>query len=140
MHSPTCTPRSAWPSSSGWKKDLLAGRRTVAARYAEVLGSTPGLTFCAQAPWAHSNFWLMSVLVDAEYPRSREELFACLRESGIQSRPFFTPLPDVEAYRDARHTDVPVARRLHAQGLSLPSSASLTAADQDRVLAELLSL
>ena len=120
-------------------EDLLAHRRALAARYAEALDSAPGLTFCAEAPWARSNFWLMSVLVDAEHTRSRGQLMASLADCGIQSRPFFTPLPDIDAYRDARPADIPVARRLHAQGLSLPSSASLTEADQDRVLIELLA-
>ena len=120
-------------------EDLLARRRALAWRYAELLDSTPGLTFCAQAPWACSNFWLMSVLIDAEHARSREQVMAALADRAIQSRPFFTPLPDTAAYRNARLADVPVARRLHSQGLSIPSSASLTEADQDRVLVELLA-
>jgi perosamine synthetase len=120
-------------------EQMLAHRRALAERYAEALAGAPGLTFCGEASWAHANFWLMSVLVDAEQGRSRERLMDCLEDAGIQARPFFTPLPDVGAYHDARRADVPVARRLHAQGLSLPSSASLTESDQDRVLARLLA-
>jgi perosamine synthetase len=120
-------------------EELLAHRRWLAARYADALAWAPGLTFCAEAPWADSNFWLMSVLLDGEHTRSREQQIASLADAGIQTRPFFTPLPDVAAYRDSRTAEIPVARRLHAQGLSLPSSASLSEADQDRVLAELLA-
>ena len=122
-------------------EDLVARRRRLAARYAESLAGVPGLRFCAQASWADSNFWLMSVLVDAcEHGRSREQLMAALDRAGIDSRPFFTPLPDLGAHRaDTDIYEIPVARRLHAQGLSLPSSASLDEADQDRVLAELLA-
>jgi perosamine synthetase len=120
-------------------EEVLAHRRRLAARYAVALDDTPGLTFCAQAPWAQSNFWLMSVLVDApRYGRTRQQLMRALGEAGIDSRPFFTPLPDTAAYDTCRDSAIPIARRLHAQGLCLPSSFGLTDADQDRVLAELL--
>ncbi len=122
-------------------EDLIARRRTLAARYAASIARAPGLTFCAEMPWAQSNFWLMSVLVDAGvYGRTREQLMGRLEHAGIDSRPFFTPLPDVGAHRRTGNTSqVPVARRLHAEGLVLPSSTSLGDADQDRVLAELLA-
>ena len=120
--------------------ESLARRRRLADRYAAALAAAPGLSFCAQAPWAQCNHWLMSVLVDpVEYGRTRDQLMATLADAGIESRPFFTPLPDIEAYRGGGPVDVPVARRLHASGLSLPSSASLEPPDQDRVLAELLA-
>ncbi|HXN38723.1 MAG TPA: DegT/DnrJ/EryC1/StrS family aminotransferase, partial [Solirubrobacteraceae bacterium] len=118
--------------------ELLAHRRALAARYAAGLADVAGLTFCAQAPWARCNYWLMSVLVDAaEYGRSREQLMAALAGVGIESRPFFVPLPDVGAHLRESPAHVPVARRLHREGLSIPSSASLDEADQDRVIAAL---
>jgi perosamine synthetase len=121
-------------------EQFLARRRTLAARYASGLAETPGLTFCAEESWARSNFWLMSVLVDREpHGRSREQVMAALERAGIESRPFFTPLSDIGAYDVENDAKVPVARRLHAQGLSLPSSAKLDARDQDRVIAELTS-
>jgi perosamine synthetase len=122
-------------------EDLIARRRTLAARYAASIACAPGLTFCVEMSWAQSNFWLMSVLVDASvYGRTREQLMGALEHAGIDSRPFFTPLPDVGAHRRAGDTSrIPVARRLHAEGLVLPSSTSLGEADQDRVLAELLA-
>jgi perosamine synthetase len=118
---------------------LLTRRRMLAARYAEALAGAAGLTFCAQAPWADSNFWLMSVLVDpTRYGRTRRRLMAALDHVGVDSRPFFTPLPDTGAHRAQADAHLPVARRLHAEGLCLPSSTDLSDEDQDRVLAELL--
>jgi perosamine synthetase len=120
--------------------ELVDRRRAIAARYASAIAEVPGLTFCEQAPWARSNFWLMSVLVDERaYGRSRRQLMGELDRAGIDSRPLFTPLPDIGAYRDTAAVDIPVSRRLHDRGLSLPSSASLAEADQERVIAELLT-
>lgn len=119
--------------------DLLARRRALASRYAAALESVEGLTFSGEAPWANANFWLMSVLIDrARYGRSRGELMEALDHVGIDSRPFFVPLPDLRGHQ--QEAEVPVARCLHAGGLILPSSSGLEEVDQDRVLGELLAV
>lgn len=118
--------------------DLLAHRRALAARYAEGLAEIPGLTFCAEPLGAYSNYWLASMLVNAqEYGCSRKQLMRELQDVGVESRPFFMPVPDTVAYRSTEAPDIPVARRLHAEGLCLPSSVGLHEADQDRVIAAL---
>jgi dTDP-4-amino-4,6-dideoxygalactose transaminase len=52
----------------------------------------------------------------------------------IDARPFFTPLPALDVYPGSDDSRVPVARRLHEQGVSIPSSASLDQHQQDRVI------
>ncbi|HEX3519227.1 MAG TPA: aminotransferase class I/II-fold pyridoxal phosphate-dependent enzyme [Solirubrobacteraceae bacterium] len=118
-------------------EELLSRRRSIALRYAEALDRTDDLEFSPEEPWARSNFWLMSVLVDsARHGRSREQLAQALEHAGIEARPFFTPIADLAAYDSG--AAVPVARRLHRDGLLIPSSSGLTGAEQERVLAELL--
>jgi len=118
--------------------ELVGRRRAIAARYAEQLAGVDGLTFCTEAEWATSNFWLMSVLVDeAAYGRSREQLIEDLSAAGIDSRPFFRPLSLLPMFERFASADVPVARSLHARGVSIPSSADLDEAAQARVIAEL---
>lgn len=120
--------------------ELLDRRRYVAQRYASALADVEGLTFCAEAPWARSNFWLMSVLVDHErYGESRDELMARLDAAGVDSRPFFYPVPLLGPYRAFSEGDFPTSTRLHASGLSIPSSASLGKDDQARVVEVLRS-
>ena len=120
--------------------ELVRRRREIGARYAEGLRDAPGLRFCTEAPWADSNHWLMSVLVDPEvHGADRVAVAEHLSAAGIDTRPFFHPLPALAPYAEFARGDVPVATRLHAQGLSIPSSGSLTDADVDRVIAALLS-
>jgi perosamine synthetase len=115
--------------------ELLKHRRRLAERYAETLADTAGLTFCREAPWATSNFWLMSVLVDPErYGESRDKLMERLDDAGVDSRPFFHPIPLLLSYSDFAGGDFPTSRRLHARGLSIPSSADLDEEAQDRVI------
>ena len=117
--------------------ELLHTRRTIAGRYREALRDVEDLHFMDEAPGAHSNFWLMSVLVDeAVAGRTRHSLQAELQAAEIDARPYFHPLPDLAPYRDWP-ANVPVSRRLHEQGLCIPSSASLTSEQQERVIAVL---
>jgi perosamine synthetase len=118
--------------------ELLEARRAIASRYANALGDVDDLRFCSEASWAKSNFWLMSVLVDERVRgRTREGLAADLDAAGVDTRPFFHPVGDLAMYRPFLREETPVARLLHRRGLSLPSSPSLTPADQDRVIAAL---
>ena len=117
--------------------DRLAARRALAARYTAALRDVPDLRFCTEAPGTRHNFWLMSVLVDESVAgRSRTDVMDALRAVGIDSRPFFSPLPGLPPYRPfAGDGEYPVAVRLHAQGVSIPSSSHLTNEEQDLVCA-----
>jgi perosamine synthetase len=117
---------------------LLAARRAVAERYARSLNRVQGLTYASEETWAHSNFWLGSVLVDpASYGEDRDDLAARLSEASVETRPFFRPLHLQEPYRGCAPAPPSVSVHLHEVGLSVPSSASLEPADQDRVLSVL---
>lgn len=118
--------------------ELLDRRRVLAARYAAGLAGVPGLQFCAEADGCDSNHWLMSVLVDeAVHERSPTRLIADLSKQAIEARPFFMPLPALSPYAGSRHGPWPVSERLHACGVSIPSSANLDDEAQDRVIAAL---
>jgi perosamine synthetase len=118
--------------------ELVNRRRMLAARYAAGLRAVPGLRFCAEADGCESNRWLMSVLVDeAAHGRSPARLMDDLAAQAIEARPFFMPLPDLPPYAGSRHGPWPVSKRLHACGVSIPSSAGLDDDSQDRVIAAL---
>lgn len=117
--------------------ERLAARRGIFDRYLQALDGQPGLRFTQEEPWARSNCWLMSVLIDDErYGRDRDRVMRDLDAVGIEARPFFAPLgrhPHLRQFAG----DAPVADRVHSQGLNIPSSADLDAAAQERVIAAL---
>jgi perosamine synthetase len=80
--------------------------------------------------------WMYAVLVEGEFGLSRDELRAALAAEGIETRTFFVPLHLQPAYGELhRGQRFPVAERLAATGLYLPSSPSLDDDDVDRVAA-----
>jgi len=117
---------------------FLQRKRAIAATYREALAALPGITTAPDEPWAESSFWLYSVGVDAEMCGvDRTTLRERLLARGIDTRPIWSPLHTLAPYQESPRLGGAVAERLFAQGLSLPSSVGLSAAQQARVIAAL---
>jgi perosamine synthetase len=108
--------------------DVLARKRTIATRYGSALANVPGVALQDEAPWAHNVWWMVSILVD---PSLRDPLMQHLKENGVDTRPFFHPAHTLPMYR--REESFPVAERLGASGINLPSAPTLTDEQIDRV-------
>jgi len=120
--------------------EILARKHRIAMRY-QCLSEIPGITLPSDEPGTCSSDWLTTVLVDeAVFGRSRDDLMRGLREQGIETRPIWAPLHQMIVYADAERVGGHVADRIGAQGLSLPSFAGLTEAQQDQVIAAIRSL
>ena len=113
---------------------FVEGKRETARAYTEALGRLPGLEPCAEQPWATSNFWMYSILLDPAIWGSAREVIDAAAKAGIQCRPLFYPIHRQPPYRDCPAYRVEVADQLHARGLSLPCSVGITPAQRDRVI------
>lgn len=110
---------------------LIAKKIADARLYNSLLQNVKGLSVQPQMPWAKSVYWMHSVLVDErEFGCSRDELMAGLKESGIDSRPFFYPMHQLPPYKNGHSDkDFPVAVRLSRAGINLPSAVQLSEQD-----------
>ncbi|MGY0372535.1 LegC family aminotransferase [Clostridium sp. JNZ J1-5] len=97
-----------------------------AAYYNEKLKDVKGVTLPVEMPWAKNCFWLYSILIEDDYPISRDELIKKLGENKIESRTFFMPVHDMPPYKECKAGDMKVTEEIAARGINLPSSASLT--------------
>jgi perosamine synthetase len=114
---------------------FIEKRRSVAANYTAAFKNVTGLTPMSEAPWARSIFWLYTVLVDeAEFGLDSRRLMRRLAELGIQSRPLWLPLHLSPVNQSLQTYGGDVAAHIQRQALSLPSSASLTASEQQAVI------
>ncbi len=114
--------------------EFVAARRRIAAAYAEAFSGLAGVSFMPEAPWATANRWLSAILVDA--PAAGHDsrwLMRRLADAGIQARPLWQPLHRSPAFGWDAGERLWVADVLNRDGLCLPSSASLSPADQARV-------
>jgi perosamine synthetase len=100
--------------------ETLSAKRTVAGWYRRDLEGIDGVTLQDEASWARCVFWMNSILVA---PELRDPLMSHLAGEGVETRPFFHPAHTMPVYRSAE--SFPVAERLGASGINLPSYADL---------------
>lgn len=114
--------------------DYITAKRRIAATYSKALEGMPGITLMKEAPWAYSNDWLFTILIDRQkFGMDSRDVLRKLEASMVQSRPLWQPLHRSKAFSDCGEWDCPVADRLNAEALSLPCSVGLSDDDIYRV-------
>jgi perosamine synthetase len=88
-----------------------------------VLLSKKNFTFQDNLNNRHRITWLVSFLIDED--TNREEYIDNLKGKGIDARPFFYPLSDMEIYKEYCCGSTSVAKKIASLGLSLPTYESL---------------
>lgn len=74
--------------------------------------------------------WLVCVLLDENI--KRDDYIAKLEGKGIDARPFFYPLSDMDIYKSYSKTETPIAHKLSSTGLNLPTYESLLSMSEIR--------
>ena len=120
--------------------DYVAAKRRIAATYSDAFEGVPGIKPMQEAAWAHSTFWMYTILVDSEvFGTDSRGLLRLLDEARIQSRPLWQPLHHSKAFANCGSFDCPVADYLYSVALSLPCSVGVSDQDLQLVLAALVS-
>ena len=113
-------------------------RRISNERYRAALKDVPGVKCIEQAGEMLGNFAYFPILVQPEYPLTRDALYQRFRDNDIIVRRYFYPLiSDFPMYRglpSAAHNNLPVARKLAEQVLCLPIYPDLPHDQVDRVV------
>ncbi len=101
---------------------FLEKRARVAGWYRRHLRGVAGLAEPRPHPRATPVSWLYTIGVDGWTRGRRDRAMAALRRRGIDSRPVFVPMSELPMYR---RRGFPVASRLAASGISLPTYVGL---------------
>jgi len=106
-------------------------RRQVAARYRQAFADIEGIEPMPQAPYGLHTNWLSCFLIDERrFGISRDELIRRLDAAGVEARPVWKPMHLQPLYAGCERYGGDVAEELFRQGICLPSSSSLSAAEQ----------
>ncbi|MBL0500233.1 dTDP-4-amino-4,6-dideoxy-D-glucose aminotransferase VioA [Aeromonas caviae] len=116
----------------------MAQRKAVDARYRAELADVTGITLYRHDCNANSNFSYFPILVEADYPLSRDELYDKLKVNGVLSRRYFYPLiSNMPMYRglpSSNTAHLPQANALAEKVLCLPIYNNLTDLEQSLVI------
>lgn len=102
----------------------LARRKEIDAAYRERLKGVKGIRCLNDAGEKIANYSFFPILVEADYPLSRNDLYQKLKDNGIHPRRYFYPLiSDFPMYRglpSAHRENLPLATAAAQQVLCLP--------------------
>jgi len=121
--------------------EFIEKKRAIASRYCQALGRIPGITLPPEPDWAYPTFWLYSILIDPDVTGiDRKAVQERLLAEGIETRSLWVPAHRMPFYLGATRLGGDFGEKMFATGLCLPSSVSLTDADQERVISTLKSV
>lgn len=116
----------------------LARRKEINATYRELLKHVKGVHCVQNADETVANYSYFPILVDADYPLSRDDLYQKLKDRGIYARRYFFPLiSDFPMYHDlpsAQHANLPVAVEAASKVLCLPIYPALDASALAKII------
>lgn len=113
-------------------------RREIDNLYRDKLSSVSGI-FCPLLPIdTIYNYAYFPILIEKEYPLSRDELNDKLRQHGIFARRYFYPLisnfPMYRGLPSAAQSNLPIASMVADQVICLPTYPALKSEDQRRII------
>jgi perosamine synthetase len=108
-------------------------KRKNALFYNELLKDVKGITIPVEKENTNNAYWLYSILVEDEYPISRDQLIIKLKENGIEARTFFVPVHSMPPYVNCKHGEMSITNELGKKGINLPSSVGIKKEDIEKV-------
>jgi len=117
---------------------VLACRKEVDAFYRERLAGLPGIQCLSDATKMDGNYSYFPILVQSEYPFTRDALYQKLKDRGVYARRYFYPLisdfPMYSEFPSAQQGNLPVAVDVASKILCLPIHPALTHQDLSCVI------
>ena len=121
----------------------IARRQAIDAHYRDLLANVPGIRLLAPVKDTESNQSYFPILVEPNYPLSRDALYYQMKEAGIHGRRYFYPLiSDFPMYRGlptAHAAHLPVANATASKVICLPIYPALSDDDVQRVAAMIIA-
>lgn len=118
--------------------EAIQKRKTVDARYRMGLAEIKGIHCLSDVDSDVANYAYFPILVQSEYPLSRDALYQKMQDNGIYVRRYFYPLiSDFPMYREmysAAPSNLPVARKAASEVICLPIYPALSNEQVDHIL------
>jgi dTDP-4-amino-4,6-dideoxygalactose transaminase len=114
--------------------DFIERKRWIHQRYEQNLMHLGGVTLLGDPPWGTWNGWLTIASFDLDlHPDAPKQVREALEQRNIESRPVWKPMHMQPVFRENHAEITGVADEAFARGLCLPSGASMSEHDVDRV-------
>ena len=100
--------------------DILENKRVTAHAYRDFLKDKEGVTFIEEPENSRSNYWLN--VVKLEDKESRDEFLKVTNDHGVMTRPVWTLMNELPAFKDCQTGEIPNSRYLADRLVNITSS------------------
>ncbi|RKQ40371.1 DegT/DnrJ/EryC1/StrS aminotransferase family protein, partial [Enterobacter sp. R1(2018)] len=118
--------------------EAISARKQIDAKYREQLSAVKGITIPILSKLSNSNHSYFPVIIEDDYPMSRDELYAHLKKHEVLSRRYFYPLisnmPMYRGISSASCDNLRIANYISDRVLCLPIFTSMTSEEQALVI------
>ncbi len=108
---------------------LLASKRRLYEKYRSAFAGLAGVQLFHEPPGCHSNYWLQTLVLDADMAAERDAILQATNAAGLMTRPVWTLAHQQLPYRHCPAMPLPVAESLASRIINIPSSAFLGGMD-----------
>ncbi len=118
--------------------EQLRRHQDVAAWYREELAGVQGVSWQQQRDWARHAWWQFVAVIDETFAPDRDAVLETLQQAGIDARRIYYPMHQLPIFQHLPNAPCPVADRLAARAVCLPTWAGLAREDVRFVCQRLL--
>ncbi len=114
--------------------ELLNRKKTIFQMYDTLLSEQETISLLPKTEWSENSYWLYTLVLNGYDGTVRDQLLTNLGNRGIDARPGFYPMHQMEPYREFGHGAYPVSDYLSANSVCLPSSFGLSDAEISHIV------
>lgn len=115
---------------------MLAAKRKLFQRYQTVFAPVQGVNLMTEPAQSKSNYWLQTLLLDADHADQRDQILAATNAAAYMTRPAWTLMHELASFKDCPRMDLATAQLLSQRLINIPSSSGLVNFRGDAPLAE----
>lgn len=104
---------------------MLAAKRALFQHYQTAFAPVQDVKLMAEPAQCQSNYWLQTLLLDADYADQRDRVLKATNAAGFMTRPVWILMHELAPFKDCPRMDLAIAQSLSQRLINIPSSSSL---------------
>lgn len=104
---------------------MLAAKRGLFKRYQSAFAPVRGAKLMVEPEQCQSNYWLQTLLLDADQVKQRDLILETTNDAGFMTRPAWILMQELTPFKDCPRMDLAGAQSLSQRLINIPSSSGL---------------
>jgi perosamine synthetase len=102
--------------------EIIASKRKLYQKYNDAFLSVQGVNIVKEPSSSASNYWLQTLILDADQASHRDSILDASNKDGLMTRPVWTLLHKLDMFKNCQSMDLSVADALSNRLINIPSN------------------